>query len=280
MNREFTIIDRIKCYAPESALDNSGYHPDALTTLAQLEEKNFWYQSRNEIIIKLFKKHIGENPISFLEVGCGNGTVLRALSDFKNLSLTGADIYLSGVKFAQSQLPNVKFIQMDATDIPFKNEFDAIGCFDVLEHIGEDIRVIHELGKALKQNGYLFITVPQYPFLWSKIDEIDRHKRRYRKKEISEKIKNAGLDILYINSFMFSLFPLMAVSRLFRKRKQNQYASGTTGKGENNPEYPEINMPDYLNHLFRLLMKIDEWLIEKNVKLPFGGSIMVVAKKR
>ena len=50
-------------------------------------------------------------------------------------------------------------------------------------------------------------------------------------------------------------------------------------KNENNPEYPEINIPDYLNSLFRFLMKIDEWLIRKNKKLPFGGSILVVAKK-
>ena len=56
MVAEFTIIDGIKCYAPELALDNSGYHPDALTLLAQIEEKNFWYRSRNEILKKLFKK--------------------------------------------------------------------------------------------------------------------------------------------------------------------------------------------------------------------------------
>ena len=277
MSREFTIIDNIKCYAPELALDNSGYHSEALTILSQLEETNFWYKSRSEIIKKLLQKYTNGKPANFLEVGCGNGLVLRALSDLKNLSLTGGDIYLSGVKFAQSKLPNVKFIQFDATDIPFKNEFDAIGCFDVLEHIDEDVKVIHELAKALKQNGYLFITVPQHPFLWSEIDEIDRHKRRYTKKELSEKIKNAGLNILDINSFTFSLFPLMVVSRFLRKQKKK--TSEATGKDKNDPEYPEIRINSYVNSLFRFIMMADEWLIEKNVKLPFGGSILLVAKK-
>lgn len=280
MNRGGTIIDGIECYAPVLALDNSGYHPDALTILAQLEANNFWYQSRNEILKNVFKKHIGGKPANFLEVGCGNGLVLRALSDFKNLSLTGADIYLSGVKFAQSQLPGVKFIQMDATDIPFSNEFDAIGCFDVLEHIDEDMKVIHELAKALKPNGYLFITVPQYPFLWSEIDEIDRHKRRYTKSEISEKIKAAGLEILDVNCFIFLLFPVMAISRFLRKRKQKKYSTSATTRNEEDPQYPEIKIPGYLNRLFRFIMKGDEWLIAKNVKLPFGGSILLIARKK
>lgn len=273
------IIDNISCYAPHLAFDNNGYHAEALKILSELEEKNFWYKSRNEVIKTLFRKYIGKKSANFLEVGCGNGPVLRALADFKNLSLTGADIYLSGIKFAQSLIPNVKFIQMDATNIPFKNEFDVVGCFDVLEHIDEDVKVIHQLCKSLKQHGYLFITVPQYPFLWSEIDVIDRHKRRYTKKEISEKIKNAGMEILEINCFAFSLFPLMAFSRLLRKRSQNKNIAEKIIKDEKNPEYPEINIPNYLNSLFRMIMKMDEWLIKKNVKLPFGGSIILIAKR-
>ncbi len=276
---DFNMIEGIKCYAPELALDNSGYHPEALEILAQMEERNFWYRSRNEILKKLFKKHIGEKHTDFLEIGCGNGEVLRALSDLKNMSLTGADIYLSGIKFAKSRLPNVKFVQLDAINIPFKNEFDAIGCFDVLEHIDEDVKVMQELAKALKQNGLLFITVPQYPFLWSEIDEIDRHKRRYTRKEITKKIKGVGLEIIDINCFTFLLFPVMMLSRFLRKRKPGKPASPVIVKKENEPEYPEIDIPDYLNNIFRIFMRADEWLIGKNVKLPFGGSIILIARK-
>ena len=204
--------------------------------------------------------------------------MLRALSDLKNLSLTGADIYLSGIKFAQSKVPTAKFIQVNATDIPFEGQFDVIGCFDVLEHINEDTQVILELTKALKQNGYLIITVPQYPSLWSEIDEIDCHKRRYRKKELTEKIQNAGLRIVDLNCFTFSLFPVMAISRFFRKRKQKKYIPDTV-KNRTNPEYPEIAINSYLNGLLRFIMRADEWLIGKNIKLPFGGSIVLVAKK-
>ena len=269
------IIDGIPCYAPELALANSGYHPQALTILSKLENDNFWYISRNIVLKKIFKRFLKEKKSDVLEVGSGNGTVLLALSDLKNLRLTGADIYLSGVKFAKTQVPNVSFIQMDAENIPFKNKFDAIGCFDVLEHIQNDRLVISQLYKALKKDAYLFITVPQYPWLWSEIDEIDRHKRRYTQSEIIEKITDAGFTIRHVNCFAFAVFPITLLSRFGRKRKMAE-----TKITDDLVKYPEIQIPWILNKFLRLIMRIDELSYSLNIRLPFGSSILLVAIKK
>ena len=119
-------IQGIPCYAPDLAFDNLGFHPEALTILSNMERNNFWYISRNEVLKKTLKMFLKDKPSEMLEVGCGNGTVLRALSELKNLHLTGGDIYLSGVKFAQTQAPGVNFIQINAENIPFENKYDAI----------------------------------------------------------------------------------------------------------------------------------------------------------
>ncbi len=42
---------------------------------------------------------------------------------------------MEGLKYAKQRVPGAEFIQMDATEMPFENEFDAIGAFDVLELI-------------------------------------------------------------------------------------------------------------------------------------------------
>lgn len=268
------VIDNISCYAPALALDNSGYHPEALTILSRLENDNFWYISRNEVLKKVFRRFLKDQTSEVLEVGCGNGTVLRSLSKLKNLKLTGADIYLSGVKFAKSQVQGVDFIQMDAENIPFENKFDAIGCFDVLEHIENDTRVLSQLYKALKKDAYLFITIPQYPWLWSEIDEIDRHKRRYTRPEIIDKVKGAGFIIKHVNCFAFSVFPITLLSRLGRKRKK------ADAKITDDPvSYPEIQIPAIMNKILRLIMRIDELFYSLNIKLPFGSSILLVASK-
>ena len=41
-----------------------------------------------------------------------------------------------------------EFMQMDAREIPFVDEFDAIGAFDVLEHIDEDETVLEQMFRA------------------------------------------------------------------------------------------------------------------------------------
>jgi 2-polyprenyl-3-methyl-5-hydroxy-6-metoxy-1,4-benzoquinol methylase len=266
------IIDGIPCYAPELAFDNSGFHPEAQAMTANVERNHFWYKSRNEILKKIIQKSLKGNPTNFLEVGCGNGTVLYALSALKNLHLTGADIYLSGVKFAKSLLPSIDFIQINAENIPFENKFDAIGCFDVLEHIENDEKVLSQLHKALKKNSHLFISVPQYPWLWCDIDDMDRHKRRYTRFELVEKVKKSGFKITYVNCFVFALFPLMMTTRLIRRMKNKKINYDTV-------EYPELKISPFINAVLRIIMKIDELCYSLNLKLPFGGSILLVATK-
>ncbi len=75
-------------------------------------------------------------------------------------------------------------LQFDACAIPYKAEFDVIGAFDVIEHIEEDTAALTQMYQALKPGGGLLITVPQHRFLWSAVDEMSYHKRRYHRNEL------------------------------------------------------------------------------------------------
>ena len=269
------LIDGIKCYAPDLAYSNEGFHAETFELFSEAEKKNFWFISRNNVLQHLFKKHLGaEIPASVLEVGCGTGLVLKALSRFKNYRLTGAEIYLEGLKYARKNLPDLEFIQMDATDMTFQEEFDAIGAFDVIEHIDEDELVIKNVYHALKKNGCFFVTVPQYMFLWSEMDDFNCHKRRYSKKELITKLRNAGFKIEYCGAFVFTLFPVMVASR-FRKQLKKRNRETISIK----EAYSDIALPSFTNSIFRWIMFVDEWLIKLGIPLPFGGSLIAVARK-
>lgn len=263
------IINGVKCYAPELAKENTGFPSDKFDFLYQVEEKNFWFRSRNRIIKYLFKKYLGTSQkSSVLEIGCGTGYVLSGLSVFPNYELTGTEIYVEGIKFAQKRLPQVIFYQADARKLPFTNKFDAIGAFDVLEHIDEDELVMKSIKNALKYTGLFFISVPQHPFLWSEIDDQAYHKRRYSRKELKQKLQKNGFEIIYISSFVFSLFPLLFISRKKPKRKK---------RGEKN-QSQELRLPPLLNKLLEFIMYTDEFLIKIGFSLPFGGSLVAVCK--
>ena len=76
-------------------------------------------------------------------------------------------------------------MQLDARELPYEAAFDAVGAFDVIEHITEDERVLASMHRALKPGGVLIVTVPQHKWLWSWTDEQARHKRRYGRRELS-----------------------------------------------------------------------------------------------
>lgn len=60
MTENCKMIDRIICFAPELANENSEYPKDIFKILFKAENTNFWFVSRNKIIQNLFIKHIGE----------------------------------------------------------------------------------------------------------------------------------------------------------------------------------------------------------------------------
>jgi SAM-dependent methyltransferase len=265
------IIDGIKCYAPELAFDNKDFDKNAFGILYKLEEKNFWFRARNNVLKILFGRYFGKDTGGkFLEIGCGTGFVLKGLEKFKNLKLFGAEIYLEGLKYSKLRLPDVEFVQLDATTLPFEKEFDCIGAFDVLEHIEKDENVMAGVYKALKEKGFFFISVPQYMFMWSYLDDIACHKRRYSKKEIVTKLEKTGFEVVYTSSFVFLLFPLMYISRLLQKNKNENSDYDPLG---------ELKINFIVNFIFRVFMKIDEWLIKLGIRLPFGGSLIVIARK-
>lgn len=275
MNQNFTIINDIKCYAPELALENFDYPAEVFKILYEVEDTNFWFVSRNQIIQLLFEKYLGASNNTVLEIGCGTGFVLKGLQNqFPNYQLKGSEIHLEGIKFAKERLPKVDFIQLDATKTPFENEFNAIGSFDVLEHIEDDVKVIQEVHKALQTNGLFFVSVPQHQWMWSINDYIAFHKRRYSRNEMTKKLTKNGFQIIYSSSFVFMLFPFMYVSRFFKKKKVEKITKEIILK-----EMNELKLNPIINFVFGIFMKIDVLLIKLGISLPFGGSLITVAKK-
>ena len=52
-------------------------------------------------------------------------------------------------------------VQFYATLILYENEFDLIGCFNVLEHIKEGDEVLKQINKALVEGGYYYCPTTQ-----------------------------------------------------------------------------------------------------------------------
>ncbi|MEZ0262961.1 MAG: methyltransferase domain-containing protein [Alphaproteobacteria bacterium] len=262
--------DGIELFAPALAAQNDLYNPADYDALYAVEAGNFWFRARNALIVKFIRKYF-PGSANFMEVGCGTGFVLAGLSRaFPALKLTGTEIFSEGLSFAAARMPaNTELYQMDGRKIPFRAEFDLIGAFDCLEHIDEDEAVLAEINLALKPGGGVIFTVPQHPFMWSTEDDTAHHKRRYTRTELQEKMKRAGFDIVATTSFVTLLFPFMMVERLLAKRrkKQENLSAG-------------LRLPKFINSAFACISSLEVFLLGLGLRFPFGGSRLVLGRKK
>jgi SAM-dependent methyltransferase len=262
-------VDGFSAYAPESAHEGGGFKASYFSELARLEETNFWFRARNRLIVWALQSYC-PNARSILEVGCGTGYVLSGIAGaFPHASLSGSEIFTAGLGFATDRLPSVNFMQMDARDIPFYEEFDVVGAFDVLEHIEEDELVLSQMHDALKPGGHMILTVPQHAWLWSAVDEYACHVRRYEATDLHRKVEKAGFEVVRTTSFVTALLLPMMLSRLFQQK----------GKSKSFDATAELKIAPWMNGLFFQLLRSELALIRKGVNLPLGGSRLVMARK-
>jgi SAM-dependent methyltransferase len=249
---------------------NVGFKTHYFKELAELEAKNFWFRARNSLILWALRKYSPDLK-SFLEIGCGTGFVISAVSKrFPEARLMGSEYFEEGLVYARQRVSGAEFTQMDARHIPFESELDAIGAFDMLEHIEEDEIVLKQIYKALKPGGFVFITVPQHRWMWSAVDEFACHIRRYGVKELHQKARGTGFEIVRSTSFVSSLLPAMYVSRLLQRNKTDMNIDDVAG----------FRVNPVLDKIFQLFLWLELMLIRIGLSLPVGGSRLVVARKR
>ena len=262
------LIDGHVAFASEIARESEGFEADYFPRLADQEAGNFWFRSRNRLLIWALKKYFPKAE-NLLEIGCGTGFVLSGFKQaFPHLVLSGSEVFSEGLGFAAARLPKVELFQMDARRIPFRDEFDVIGAFDVLEHIKQDEEVLAQMHQATRKGGGILITVPHHRWLWSPVDEFARHVRRYETRELRDKVKRAGFSVVRLTSFVSLLLPILIASR-FKQRMTGQEVDPSA----------EYNISKLLNATLEKVLDAERTAIRAGLSFPAGGSVLLVARR-
>jgi SAM-dependent methyltransferase len=253
-------------FAPELAEESEGFEADFFPRLFELEAGNFWFRSRNRLLVWALRRYFPEAR-NFLEIGCGTGYVLSGIRKaLPELNLSGSEIYAAGLSLAAERLPAVELFQMDARRMPFKAEFDVIGAFDVLEHLTEDEEVLAQMFQATRPGGGIILTLPHHPSLWSQADNYAHHVRRYTTREAIDKVTRAGFEITRTTSFVSLLLPLMFLSRI---RQRTQY-----------DPMSEFKISPVMNAVFEKTLDVERLMIQAGLSFPLGGSLLLLARRR
>ena len=171
-----------------------------------IEDNSFWFKHRNNCIISIINAYPPPNNETIFDIGGGNGFVSRGLVN------SGFDVVLvepsiTGSLRAKSR-GITKIICATTNTATFKqHSLPAVGLFDVIEHIENDLDLLKSIKGLMKNEGYLYATVPSYPFLWSEKDVVAGHYRRYTLDNISDVLKTAGFRVVF-SSYIFRFLPI------------------------------------------------------------------------
>jgi ubiquinone/menaquinone biosynthesis C-methylase UbiE len=125
-----------------------------------------------------FKKELAniihlEDGYKLLDVACGNGMLLKMLSNKKNIESYGVDISENMVKEAQNRYPQMQFCATNSAYLPFEDRFfDIITVCAAFHHFTEPLKFISEAKRILKPGGYIYVADPYFPPIVRQITNI------------------------------------------------------------------------------------------------------------
>ncbi len=88
----------------------------------------------------------------------------------------------------------VTVVQGTVADLD-QTPFDAALCFNVLEHVHDDIEALRTIRTRLAPGGRLVVLVPAHPALYGAVDRAVDHVRRYDRRTLTRSLNEAGLRI-------------------------------------------------------------------------------------
>lgn len=261
-------IDGIRVLLADRQAAPEGYDAAFFEPLSRVEEASFWFRARTRLIVWAIQEYFAASR-TVLEVGAGTGCVLAGMaSAFPHMRFHASEPFSEGLAFARARVGGASFLQMDAQAIPFVEEFDLIGAFDVLEHIAEDELVLAQMHRAVAPGGGILLTVPQHGFLWSRQDDIAGHQRRYSAGELQRKVERAGFRVRRMTSFVSLLLPAMLASRMWKDRRKAPFDA-----------LDELRVNAGLNSIMEFVMACERMLIRAGASFPAGGSLLLVGSK-
>ncbi len=160
--------------------------------------------------LKRYYHKFSKSTTRVLDIGCATGYLLGIFKKNQYKNLLGIDP-APECSLAAKKLYNVKVIPLTLSEYKIKEKFDLIILASVMEHLSELENNLSKASSLLKENGIMFISVPdgdnfgkilREPFLEFSIEHINYFTRVSLKNMLSKYgLKNLKSDSIAINEY-------------------------------------------------------------------------------
>lgn len=233
-----------------------------------VEETSFWFLHRASCVVAAIERFPPGGTL--FDVGGGNGQVALALSraGFPT-ALVEPGPAGAGAAYRRGVRPVIQATTSTAGFRP--GVLPAVGMFDVLEHIEDDLGYLRALRSLMVPGGRLYLTVPAYPWLWSADDVRAGHHRRYTLRRLRSVVEGAGFTTEYA-TYLFRFLPLPVLLLRSLPSRIGRRSVETSGTGHHRVP------PGALGRLLRWTLAREQSAVARRRTMRFGGSILLVGR--
>ncbi len=220
-------------YKSENYISHTNTSKGLINRLYQSVRKRTLKQKR-----KLIEKATGITKGNLLDVGSGTGAFANEMK-MAGWQVTGLEPD-NDARTVGKQLYNIELADINQFYKLPVSSYDAITMWHVLEHVHDLQGYIAQLKSLLKENGKLFIAVPNYTSKdaavynehWAAYD-VPRHLYHFSPRSMKVLVEKHGLKIVQYNPMWYDSFYVSMLSSKYRNGKTNLFAAFFNGLGSN-----------------------------------------------
>ncbi len=187
-------------------------------TIATLD--HFWIKRRFAVFKRLAGNLVpGAREIA--EVGCGHGLIQAQVENAYSRGVTGLDLNDFALKRNQSDFSPVCCYDIHQRNPEWRQRFDLIFLFDVLEHTEDENQFLQSILFHLAADGHVIVNVPAAQSLFSAYDVAAGHKRRYSISALRSAAHRNQLKVEDWSYWGLPLFPALLLRKLYLRRKRD-----------------------------------------------------------
>jgi len=179
----------------------------------------------SRVLVQLLSRFLGGRV---LEVGAGVGHITAQLAAHARevVAIEPNRTLFAELQENTNHLSNVTAFNMTLEQFTQSHgaalrksmvDFDSVVYINVLEHIADDKQELSRAKALLVHSGRLLIVVPAHQWLYSRVDRLTGHFRRYSRHGLRQLIESSGLRCEHLRYFdSIGLVPYLVLYKWFR----------------------------------------------------------------
>ena len=238
--------------------------------LERVERTHWYYAGKRELVRGWIQRTRPPQPGDLL-LDCGAGTGQFAQEMEASCRVLVLDDHEEALRILRQRFRAEQVLSLSGDQVPLPDgALDYVTALDVLEHVPDAAAVVRGFHRLLKPGGLAVVTVPAGMALWSDWDEALHHYRRYARAQLRALFPATHWEIVHVNYTNVAAYPAVWLVRKWRRWFSRPGA----------PPGPRTEDREPAPWLNRLLQRVFVGTGRIRVPLPFGVSLLLVARRR